>query len=188
MASQGRILIADDEKSFLKNSADLFRREGYVCDCALDGVEAVNLLRSHQYDVVISDIRMPGNTDLKLAQEVNRLQDGVPVLLVTGYPSMDTAVQAVELPVVAYIEKPVEFKLLLSRVKSAIMRMRSQNAAAGGHKCGDGECVRLSELVEEIDEAVLNLESTKKSFKSKAVNRVRTKLDAASRRNKPRKN
>jgi DNA-binding NtrC family response regulator len=188
MASRGRILIADDEKAFLKYSADLFKKEGFVCDCAINGAEAIDLLRAHQYDVVISDIRMPGNSDLKLAQEVSRLQDGVPVVLVTGYPSMDTAVRAVELPVVAYIEKPVEFKQLLSRVESAIMRMRKHMETMGAHECGVGRCARINELVEEIDEAVNRLESTKRSFKSKEVSRVRTKLDAASRRNKQQKN
>jgi DNA-binding NtrC family response regulator len=186
MASRGRILIADDEITFLNNSAALFRREGYICDCAANGAEAIDLLRAHQYDVVISDIRMPGNSDLKLAREVNRLQDGVPVVLVTGYPSMDTAVKAVELPVVAYIEKPVEFKKLLSRVKSVILRMHKQLDAAGDEKCRTGRCEKLKELVEEIDKAVTGLEATRKSFKSKQVSHVRKKLDDASRRNKPR--
>ena len=106
----------------------------------------------------------------------------------TGYPSMDTAVRAVELPVVAYIEKPVEFKKLLSSVNSAILRMRSRTDTAGEHKCRIERCVKLNELVEEIDEAVVNLESTKKSFRSKAVSRVRAKLEAASRRLKPGRN
>ena len=188
MASRGRILIADDEKSFLKFSANLFRKEGYDCDCAVDGATAVDLLNTRRYDVVISDIRMPGNSNLKLAQEVERLQEGVPVVLVTGYPSMDTAVRAVELPVVAYIEKPVEFKKLLSSVNSAIIRMRSRIDTAGEHECCIERCVKLNELVEEIDEAVVNLESTKKSFRSKAVSRVRAKLEAASRRLKPGRN
>jgi len=185
MASQGRILIADDEKAFLNNSADLFRKKGYVCDCVPDGAEAVDLLRTHRYDVVISDIRMPGNSDLRLAQEVDRLQGGVPVILVTGYPSMDTAVRAIELPVVAYVEKPVEFNKLLTLVKTVILRMRSHNHT---HECSSGQCERLNELVREIDEAVVSLETTKKAFKSKTVNVVRTKLDDASKRNKPKKN
>jgi DNA-binding NtrC family response regulator len=188
MASRGRILIADDEKSFLKFSSTLFARIGYVCDCAENGTEAVCLLRKHRYDVVISDIKMPGNDDLLLAREVERIQDGVPVVIVTGYPSQDTAIRAVKLPVVDYIEKPVEFRELLSSVRSAIMAGRKRRRASGAGVCPTDGCGELRDLVQEIDGAVKTLECTKRQFKSRTVGRVRNQLQAAAKRHKRGKN
>ena len=57
----GRILIADDEQTFLEAVADYLEDEGYECDCAPDGTTAAEKLQQNQYDVLISDIRMPGN-------------------------------------------------------------------------------------------------------------------------------
>lgn len=184
MASRGRILIADDEKSFLKFSANLLNKEGYQCDTAEDAAAAVRYLRENRYDVIISDIRMPGKSGLRLAREVENLQAGVPVVIVTGYPSLETAKRAVELPVVAYIEKPVEFRVLLSRVNSAILRGRSWQKGTDDRKCRVDRCEKLNGIVEEIDGAVSALESTKQSFRSKAIGRVRTRLEAVARRHK----
>jgi DNA-binding NtrC family response regulator len=188
MASPGRILIADDEKSFLKFSARLLKKEGYECDTAEDGPAAVDLLRKNRYDVVISDIKMPGNPGLRLAQEVGNLQEGVPVVIVTGYPSLDTAKRAIELPVVAYIEKPVEFSVLLSSVKSAILRGRSWQKGTDDHRCRTDRCKKLNGIVEEIDGAVSALETTRKSFKSKTVGQVRARLETVAKRHKRDKN
>jgi DNA-binding response OmpR family regulator len=118
--SLGRILIADDEESFLLSIATLLRREGYTCDCAADAHEAAKLLQTETYDLLISDIRMPGNQDLDLIHQVPALNAGLPVILVTGYPSMPTAMQALQLPVLAYLVKPTDFQELASHVKRGI--------------------------------------------------------------------
>jgi DNA-binding NtrC family response regulator len=183
-----RILIADDEQSFLKSSANLFEKKGYDCDCAVDAWSAVRLLEKNHYDVVVSDIRMPGNSGLRLAQEVARLQKGVPVVLVTGYPSLDTAKKAVGLPVEAYVEKPVEFNDLLFEVDSAILKTRERFNSANDPNCRTGQCERLNEMVGEISHAVECLKSTKRSFQSKVLGRLRERLEAVVKNHWSRKN
>ena len=173
MAENSRILLADDEEDFLKYTATLLEKEGFECDCAADGAMAVAMLRDYRYDAVISDIRMPGNADLKLAREVDRLQRGVPVILVTGYPSMDTAVRAVELPVVAYVEKPVEFDELLFKVKNAIMATHGKTDG-----CQPGRCRKVEKLQQVLCETAAELESTRSAFKSRRLGRLRTRLEA----------
>jgi DNA-binding NtrC family response regulator len=111
------ILIADDEETFLYSTADLLRKEGYHCDCAPDGQTAAKMLRKDDYDLLIADIRMPGNGDLELIRDLPRIAEGLPVILVTGYPSMTTALESFHLPVVAYLTKPVEWQELLASVK-----------------------------------------------------------------------
>ena len=120
MAEAGRILIADDEDSFLYSTADVLRREGYQCDCACDAVMAKTMLAMESYDLVIADIMMEGNSHLEFIKELPRIAGGVPVILVTGYPSLGSAIESIQLPVVAYLVKPFELDDLLSQVKNAI--------------------------------------------------------------------
>jgi len=120
MTKLGRILIADDEEIFLNSTADLLRREGYECGCAPDAIVAAELLRSNDYDLLIADIKMEGNFELEFIQDLPQIAAGMPVILVTGYPSLKTAIQSVQLPVVAYLVKPFEFKELLEQVQKSI--------------------------------------------------------------------
>lgn len=177
MGENGRILIADDEEDFLKYTAGLFEKVGYACDCVLDAPSAVQMLRQRRYDAVISDLRMPGNSDLRLAGETAKVQRGVPVILVTAYPSMRSAVQAIELPVSAYVEKPVEFGELLSKVRAAIQESRRRPPAPDENICRVGRCGRLDTVFQILSDTVSELRSTKSAFKSKRIGRLRRKIE-----------
>jgi DNA-binding response OmpR family regulator len=128
MDDLGRILIADDEEVFLDSTADLLREEGYHCDCVGDGPSAAEYLTQGGYDVLIADIKMPGNPNLELVQQVSEMADGLPVILVTGYPSMESAIRSVSLPVSAYLVKPVDFNDLRSSVRTAVERSKIYRA------------------------------------------------------------
>jgi DNA-binding NtrC family response regulator len=173
----GRILIADDEEDFLRYTASLFKKAGYSCDCALDAPSAVQLLHKRRYAAVISDIRMPGNSDLRLASETAKAQKGVPVILVTGYPSMQSAVRAVELPVYAYVEKPVEFSELLFKVRSAILQSRERPLAGDAETCRLGRCGQLDSVFRILADAAAELRSTKSAFKSRKIGQLRQRIE-----------
>jgi DNA-binding NtrC family response regulator len=134
MDSRGQLLIADDEEIFLLSTADLLRQEGFAVDCAKDAHEAARLLREFRYDVLISDIRMPGNPELALLQEIPEPNAGLPVILVTGYPSAPTAIQAIHLSVLAYLVKPLDFADLLYRVEEGVRLRRIQQAVVSSSK------------------------------------------------------
>src|ERR1700752_4583074 len=129
MSSAARILIADDEEFFLRATADLLAREGYECICASDGHVAAERLGNEEFDLLIADIRMPGNLDLQLVKEISGMQSPIPIILVTGFPSIETAVESIHLPVVAYFTKPVEFAHLLAEVERALVKTRLARAA-----------------------------------------------------------
>jgi len=120
MADQGRILIADDEETFRNSIADLLRQTGYQCDCAPDAIVAAELLRSAEYDLLIADIKMEGNFELEFIRELPQIAEGMPVILVTGYPSLRSAIESIQLPVAAYLVKPFEFKELLVQVQISV--------------------------------------------------------------------
>ena len=67
---------------------------------------------------------MPGNPDLELVQQVRESKEGLQVILVTGYPSMQSAIKSINLPVVAYLVKPIDFEELLSHVRAAVERAK----------------------------------------------------------------
>jgi len=103
----------------------------------MDGAEAARLLRANPYDVFISDISMPGNPDLAVLQELRggrapgAANAGIPVILMTGYPSAQTAISAINLSVLAYLVKPMEFQELLEQVRRGVAQRRIQQAVAG---------------------------------------------------------
>ena len=124
MSKAGRILLADDEKTFLMATADLLRREGYHCDCTEDGKSAIKMAQQGNYDLLISDIKMPGNEDMDLVKTVSETCQGMPVILVTGYPSLESALPSVGLPVVAYLTKPVDLDMLMGQVLVGVKQYR----------------------------------------------------------------
>jgi CheY-like chemotaxis protein len=77
---------------------------------------------------LISDLEMPGNEDLALVKEVATAAGGLPIIIVTGFPSTGSAIASIELPVSAYLLKPVNFPELLSRIDAAVSRYRSYQA------------------------------------------------------------
>jgi CheY-like chemotaxis protein len=124
MTSSGRILLADDEESFLLSTAKLLQKAGYECDSADDAMSAAQMLCENEYDVLISDIRMPGNENLDLIRQVPRMAKGLSVILITGFPSIETAIPSVGLNVTAYLTKPMSLDELLERVRVAVRRSK----------------------------------------------------------------
>lgn len=125
METSGRILIADDDQTFLNATADLLRRERYECVTVGDATSARAALRSERFDLLITDLEMPGNADLQLVRDTATENGGLPVIILTGYPSVRSAVACIELPVAAYLTKPLSFEVLGAKVRAAVKRYRT---------------------------------------------------------------
>jgi len=150
MAEPARVLIADDEETFLLATADLLRSRGVAADLARTGKEAIALLQRQAYDLVVTDIRMPGNSDLALVAHLERDRPGTPVILVTGYPSLTTAVSAISLPVVAYLVKPLDFEELMEHVGRALADRQTARALTAARE----RATRWEEELEAFDRTV----------------------------------
>ena len=116
----GRILVVDDEADLLDLLAENLRRAGYAVDTAADGGAAKEALAKNRYDVVLSDIVMPGMNGLELLRRVREQDFDLPVLLMTGSPGLDTAVQALEEGALKYLVKPVHDDELRQAVERAV--------------------------------------------------------------------
>lgn len=122
MSAVGRILLADDEQTFRESTAELLRQQGYECDCVPDAYTAIERLKDNSYDLLIADVKMPGNPDLELIKELHDIAKGTPAILVTAFPSQKSAIEAVQLPVSAYMVKPLDFEELKKNAAEAIRR------------------------------------------------------------------
>jgi len=129
MASSGLVLLADDDPVVRSTDTLRLARLGYECQTAPDADSAMALLADRDYDVLISDIDMPGNDDLALVTRAQALRPGMPVLIVTGSPSFDTARAAVGLGVRAYLLKPVSMDVFAAELEAAVRVRRLWRAA-----------------------------------------------------------
>jgi CheY-like chemotaxis protein len=121
VAESPRVLLADDEDTFRRATARLLEQEGYQCDCAQDSQEA-SLVLTKEHDVLISDIRMPGNMQFEFLREVRSRFPLLPIVLVTGYPSVQTAVESLRLSFTDYLLKPVDWPDLRRAVADAVKK------------------------------------------------------------------
>lgn len=123
-----RVLVADDEETFRESTCRLLAREGYLCESAADADEAIEKLRHKRFDLLIADIRMPRNGQMRIVREAQRLARGMPILVVTGYPSLDTAMYSIRMPVTAYLTKPLDFEELIRYTRMAVEHSRRRRA------------------------------------------------------------
>lgn len=122
------MLLADDDELFREGHAKYLRQQGFTCLCAADANEARKILESEPVEVLLADIHMPGNASLEFAGEVHRLAPGLPVILLTGRPEIQTAARSVRLAVAAYLTKPLDLPELLSLVRESVASFRRLRA------------------------------------------------------------
>ena len=118
--TKGRILIADDDETSLELTAEVLRAEGYACTSVFDANEAVTELRRQRYDLLISDLKMPGNDRLQMVDCLRHSTAALPVILMTAYPSVESAQRAVGLRLAAYLIKPFRIDVLVWHVSQTL--------------------------------------------------------------------
>jgi EAL domain-containing protein (putative c-di-GMP-specific phosphodiesterase class I) len=134
---RGRVLVVDDEPDLLDVLGALLSEAGWQVDTAPDGRTALSLVDGHRYEVVLSDIDMPGMNGVELLREIRARDLDVPVLLITGHPRVDTAVEALEHGALRYLRKPIRERDLASAVADAarlhrMARLKREALAAIG--------------------------------------------------------
>jgi DNA-binding NarL/FixJ family response regulator len=122
MDNDGRILFADDEELFRNSIRTLLERSGFSCRAAADSADAIRALGAEPFDILVADINMPGNRSLELLEHCREHYPDLPVVIITGYPSVRTAVDALRLGVVDYLTKPVRIEELRARIVEGIAK------------------------------------------------------------------
>jgi len=120
----GRVLVVDDELELLAICSEVLQEAGYEALSASSAQSALDRLHGGAFDVVVSDIRMPGLGGIDLLRAVRRLDPDLPVVLVTGSPTIETAIQALEHGAIQYLTKPVSAVTLVAAVSRALRLRR----------------------------------------------------------------
>jgi two-component system, NtrC family, response regulator HydG len=115
-----RILIIDDERTITFALKKLLSQEGYEVSTANDVNEAGTMLAEADFDMIITDIIMGGNTGIDVLREIKKRKLNCPTVFITGYPNVETASEAVRLGAYDYLPKPVKNDVLLRTVKRAL--------------------------------------------------------------------
>lgn len=103
---QGRILVVDDEEIARRNLSHVLEREGYEVDCAQDGAAALALLAESDYQLVLTDLRMPGIDGLELLRQTKARWPDTEVVMITAHANASSAVEAMTSGAFYYVEKP----------------------------------------------------------------------------------
>jgi signal transduction histidine kinase/DNA-binding response OmpR family regulator len=115
-----RILVVDDEQRMCDSLDTLLTKAGYEVETAGDGKKALELYRNADFDLVISDIKLPEMTGIELLQAIRKGDPNAMVILMTAYASLDTALAAINMGAYDYLMKPIEFTQLKLAAKRAL--------------------------------------------------------------------
>ena len=198
MAQQapGRIMIVDDDLAFRVGTHALLEDHGYAPTIAVNGEEAKAKLGEQEVDLILSDLVMPGVNGIELLQYVRSAHPGIPVIMVTGFASIATAVEAMRLGARDYVTKPCENDELLIKVRRALedrekerelMRLRREVRGVYGFGSIIGRNGRMKEvytLVEQVagtdvPALILGETGTGKELVAKAIHFNSSRADRA---------
>lgn len=126
-----RILVVDDEPDMAESCCFLLERAGYATQSVSSGEAALDLLARESFALVVSDVRMPRMSGLQLLEAIQQRDPDVEVLLITGYPEIQSAVAAIKLGAFDYLTKPYVEKDLMDRVAKAVAHRRMKDRNAG---------------------------------------------------------
>ena len=117
MSSLGKVLIIDDEASLRQTLTRILQKIGCETMTAVDGREALEMLAEQRFDLVYLDIHLPELDGLQILKEIRQQNPRLPVILLTGYGSMQSAVEALRLGASDYLLKPVDPEVLVARTR-----------------------------------------------------------------------
>jgi two-component system response regulator HydG len=122
--TRARILVVDDDKNIVQVVRTRLQSENYDVDVAFSGPEALNLWQENQYDVMITDMKMPEMDGVELMRRVQVLNGNIQTIILTAYGTIDNAVSAIKDGAFDYVTKPFDSRELLFRVERALEKAR----------------------------------------------------------------
>ena len=129
MENSIRILIVDDQVNTCKSLQAILKKSGYRCEYTLKAEDALNRVQAEPFDILITDIRMPGMDGMQLLEESKKVQPHLMVIMITGYATIKSAVEAIQKGAYDYLPKPFtpdEVRVIIERASERI-RLESEN-------------------------------------------------------------
>jgi DNA-binding NtrC family response regulator len=124
LSEQFRILVIDDDESIRKTMAAILQSEGYAVDTAENGKEAIERSNADAYSVALIDFRLPDMNGTELLTALKETTPKMVKIMVTGYPTLQNAIESVNKHADAYFTKPVDYENLISTIRKLIQEQR----------------------------------------------------------------
>jgi two-component system response regulator HydG len=121
-AEKKSVLIVEDDKAIIKSFKDILQSEGYSVDSAETGREAIQKSKAQFYNLVLLDIKLPDMEGTKLLTTMHETSPKMVKIMITGYPSLENAVEALNMGADAYIMKPVNPEKLLALIEEKLKK------------------------------------------------------------------
>ena len=119
-SARQRVLVVDDEASIRDLLSKTLALAEYDVDTAPDGTTALDRMRAFNYDLLIADLKMPGMDGLTLIRQAKRIKADLPVIIITGFSTESSAIEAVNLGVAGYLTKPFRVPQVLAAASKAL--------------------------------------------------------------------
>ncbi len=116
---EGRVLLVDDERDFLEVLSQRLEVKGYIVETAESGSETLELLKRKSYDAIVLDLSMPGMDGMETLQKVKAARPNMQIIILTGHGTLESGIEAMKSGASDYIQKPVDFNLLLDKITVA---------------------------------------------------------------------
>jgi DNA-binding NtrC family response regulator len=121
-----KALVIDDERIVLDSVSRILKEDDFKVDTSLSGREGLQRAIEKPYDIVLTDLRMPDIGGMRVLRDIKRAKPALPVVMITGFGSVRTAVQAMKLGAAEYLQKPFTPEELTAAVKSALKLAATQ--------------------------------------------------------------
>ena len=145
MTERYRILVVDDDEGIREVFATILRRKGYEVDIAQNAAEAIEKSRLNLYHLALVDIHLPDMEGTKLLEQLVGTTPKMKKIIVTGYPSLNNAVDSVNKGADGYLLKPVDTAIMISMVEK-LLNERKQDEQYAEEKIGEFITTRLKQL------------------------------------------
>jgi DNA-binding NtrC family response regulator len=160
------VLIVDDETIVLKSCARILTRARYTVQTCQTGQEALKCLRTERFDLVLTDLKMPEMSGMEFLEQVMELEPDMIVIMMTGYSTVETAVEAMKLGAYDYVSKPFKPEELIKTLENAFQKKQQEKhnlyprATAGEDREHYHELIGKSERMQEIYDLIKRVAPT----------------------------
>ena len=145
--SKGSILLVDDDLHVLKSTASWFREIGFIVTEAPSLRDAQNAIKQSEFDVVVSDIRLDDGDGFSLLKSVQEVNPFLPVILVTGYGTLNSAVEAIRMGAFDFLSKPLLDDEILHAIERALSQNSRQKEAEGKGRSQQREALHTNQFI-----------------------------------------
>lgn len=146
-----KVLVIDDERIVLDSISKILKEENFTVEVSMSGRQGLQSATQNDYDLVLTDLRMPDIGGMRILRDVKRVKPAVPVVMITGFGTVKSAVQAMKLGAAEYLEKPFSPDQLVKTVNSALHMAETREPEEQG-------LIHAEEILKVLEQAATDTE------------------------------